>query len=205
MKFALIAAKKAEYEIAMMCRALSVSRSGYYAWHDRPPSLHAREDIKLGVLVRESHERSKKRYGSPRVHDALTKAGVHTSRKRVARLMREKELVARPHRGYKHTTDSDHKDPIAPNLLNRNFTASAPNQRWVGDTTELYIGPHKAKLYLAAIVDLFSRFVVGWAISANNDRHLTLAALKMALERRCPDAGVSARRSASGALTYASG
>ncbi len=190
MKFALIAAKKADYEIAMMCRALSVSRSGYYAWHDRPPSRRAREDIKLGVLVRESHERSKKRYGSPRVHDALAKAGVHTSRKRVARLMREKELVARPRRGYKHTTDSNHKDPIAPNLLNRDFTASAPNQRWVGDTTELYIGPQKTKLYLAAIVDLFSRFVVGWAISTDNDRFLTLEALKMAVGRRCPEAGL---------------
>src|SRR5439155_6406754 len=122
----------------------------------------------------ESHERSKKRYGSPRVHRELAKNGVHTSRKRVVRLMQADELVARKRRRYKCTTMSDHDQPVAANILDRKFEAAAPNQRWVGDTTELYIGPSRSKLYLAAIVDLFSRFVVGWSLSTVNDRHLLI-------------------------------
>lgn len=170
---------------------IKVSRAGYYAWRLRPASSrHEREDNKLRVWVRESHERSKKRYGSPRVHADLANKGVHTSRKRVVRLMREEGLAARPRRRYKHTTDSDHSQPVAPNLLKRNFTASAPNQRWVGDTTELYIGPARQKLYLAAIIDLYSRMVIGWSLSATNDRHLTLRALQSAISRRRLDAGL---------------
>jgi transposase InsO family protein len=141
------------------------------------------------VLVREAHERSRKTYGSPRVHAELVANGERVSRKRVVRLMQEQELVARVRRRYKCTTMSDHDQPIAANLLDRQFAADAPNQRWVGDTTELIIGG-SAKLYLAAILDLFSRFVVGWALSAVNDRHLCLKALNMALRRRCPDAGL---------------
>jgi transposase InsO family protein len=98
--------------------------------------------------------------------------------------------VARRRRRYKVTTMSEHDQPIAPNLLGREFHAQAPNQRWVGDTTELLIGPSRAKLYLASIIDLFSRFVVGWALSAVNDRHLTIKALEMAIRRRCPGAGL---------------
>src|SRR6266568_1405906 len=104
--------------------------------------------------------------------------------------MREQDLVARQRRRYKSTTMSDHDQPVAANLLDRKFYAEAPNQRWVGDTTELLVGESGAKLYLAAILDLFSRFVVGWAVSAVNDRHLTLKALGMALQRRCPDVGL---------------
>jgi transposase InsO family protein len=111
------------------------------------------------------------------------------SRKRVIRLMQEDGLKARPRKRFKSTTMSDHDQPVAANLLDRQFTADAPNQRWVGDTTEFVIG-ESGKLYLAAILDLFSRFVVGWAVSAINDRHLTLKALQMALKRRCPDAGL---------------
>jgi putative transposase len=104
--------------------------------------------------------------------------------------MQAEELVARKRRRYKSTTMSDHDQPVAANLLDRKFEAKAPNRRWVGDTTELYIGPNRSKLYLAAIVDLFSRFVVGWALSAVNDRHLCIRALDMALRRRCPEAGL---------------
>lgn len=111
------------------------------------------------------------------------------SRKRVIRLMQEDGLVARARKRYKGTTISDHDQPVAANLRDRAFTAEGPNQRWVGDTTELLIGG-SGKLYLAAILDLFSRFVVGWAISAVNDRHLTIKALDMALKRRCPEAGL---------------
>jgi transposase InsO family protein len=186
----LIDAEKAKYPVAGLCRALGVSRTGFYAWRDRPESQHAVEDRRLGVLVRESHERTKKRYGSPRIHRELRRRGERVSRKRIIRLMQEQELVARRRRRYKCTTMSDHNQPIAPNLLRREFKAEAPNQRWVGDTTELYIGETRSKLYLAAILDLYSRFIVGWAVSVVNDRHLCITALDMALRRRCPEAGL---------------
>jgi putative transposase len=189
-KFALIDAEKAEYPIAEMCEWLGVSRSGLYAWRARPESTHTVEDRRLAVLVRAAHERGRKTYGSPRVHAELVDDGEHVSRKRVARLMREQDLVARQRRRYKCTTMSDHDQPVAPNLLDRKFYAEAPNQRWVGDTTELLVGDSGAKLYLAVILDLFSRFVVGWAVSAVNDRHLTIKALDAALRRRCPGAGL---------------
>ena len=115
--------------------------------------------------------------------------GVFVSRKRIIRLMQQQGLKARVRKRFKCTTNSDHDQPVAANLLDRQFTADAPNRRWVGDTTEFVIG-ESGKLYLAAILDLFSRFVVGWAVSAVNDRHLTLKALGMALKRRCPDAGL---------------
>ena len=119
----------------------------------------------------------------------LIEQGVAVSRKRVARLMRDDGLVARVRKRYRSTTMSDHDQPIAANVLDRQFTAARPNQRWVSDTTEFVIGS-SAKVYLAAILDLHSRFVVGWALSAVNDRHLTLSALDKALTRRCPDAGL---------------
>ena len=190
MKFAIVEAEKAEHPIASSCALLGVSRSGYYAWRDRPPSTHEREDERLRVLVREAHVRSRKTYGSPRVHVELVESGVRTSKKRVARLMQEQQLVARQRRRYRCTTMSDHDQPVAPNLLERRFHAETPNQRWVGDTTELLVGASGAKLYLAVILDLFSRFVVGWAASAVNDRHVTIKALDMALRRRCPAAGL---------------
>jgi transposase InsO family protein len=172
-----------------MCRALRVSASGYYAWARRPESAHAQRDRQLRVLVRASHDASKRRYGRPRVWKDLQEAGERVSEKRVGRLMREAGLRARARKRFRCATMSDHDQPVAANLLDRQFTAEAPNQRWVGDTTEFVIG-ESGKLYLAAILDLFSRFVVGWAVSAINDRHLALNALGMALKRRCPDAGL---------------
>jgi len=189
-KFALVEAEKAVYSVAEMCAWLGVSRSGFYAWRARPESTHTVEDRRLSVLVRAAHEHGRKTYGSPRVHAELVDDGEHVSRKRVARLMREQDLVARQRRRYKCTTMSDHDQPVAANLLDRRFHAELPNQRWVGDTTELLVGESGAKLYLAVILDLFSRFVVGWAVSAVNDRHLTLKALEAALRRRCPGAGL---------------
>jgi len=187
-KFAFVLAEKAFFPIAFMCRHLRVSASGYYAWRARPPSAHAVEDQRLRVLVREAHQQGRTYYGSPRVHRALKKQDVLVSRKRVVRLMQEEGLVGRVRRKFRCTTDSDHGLPVATNLLGREFFAFAPNQRWIGDTTELVIP--NGRLFLAAILDLFSRFVVGWALSAVNDRHLTLKALDMALRRRCPDAGL---------------
>jgi len=143
----------------------------------------------LRVRVRTSFEVSRRRYGSPRVHRDLLEQDIRVSRKRVVRLMREEGLQARKRKRFKVTTMSQHDQPVAPNVLDRQFTAPAVNQRWVGDTTEFVIGDN-GKLYLAAILDLFSRFVVGWAISAVNDRLLVVQALEMALKRRCPEAGL---------------
>src|SRR4051812_45702881 len=188
-RFAWIAAERAEYTVAECCRALRVSPSGFYAWQQRPESQHAAKDRQLRVLIRASHESSRRAYGSPRVLEDLIEQGVAVSRKRVARLMQVEGLVARVRKRFRSTTMSDHDQPIAANVLDRRFAADRPNQRWVGDTTEFVIGS-SAKVYLAAILDLHSRFVVGWALSAVNDRHLTLSALDKALKRRCPDAGL---------------
>ena len=151
--------------------------------------MHAQRDRRLKVLVRASFDGSKQRYGSPRIHEDLIEQKERVSRKRVIRLMQEDGLQARVRKRFICTTMSDHDQPVAGNLLDRQFTAEAPNQRWVGDTTEFVIG-ESGKLYLAAILDLFSRFIVGWAVSAVNDRHVTIKALEAALKRRCPDAGL---------------
>jgi transposase InsO family protein len=170
---------------------MRVSTSGFYAARGRPASAHTLTDRRLRVLVRASFEESRHRYGSPRIYEDLIEQREHVSRKRVVRLMQEDGLVARLRKRFKRTTMSDHDQPVAANLLDRRFEAEAPNQRWVGDTTEFVIGPSgNDKLYLAAILDLFSRFIVGWAVSAVNDRHLTIAALKAALTRRCPEVGL---------------
>ena len=139
--------------------------------------------------MHQSFTDSRRNYGSPRVHDDLKERQERVSRKRIVRLMQEDGLVARVRKRYKHTTLSDHDQPVADNLLAQTFVAAAPNQRWVGDTTEFVIGT-SSKLSLAASVDLFSRDVVGWAVSPANDRHLTIKALDMAIKRRCPEAGL---------------
>ena len=141
------------------------------------------------MLIRASFEASKHRYGSPRIHRDLLEEGEAVSRKRVIRLMQDDDLVARRRKRFKCTTMSDHHHPVAANVLDREFTAEAPNRRWVGDTTEFVIG-ESGKLHLAVLLDLYSRFVVGWALGAINDRHLTLKALEMALKRRCPEIGL---------------
>ena len=141
--------------------------------------------MKIGAFFKASRQR----YGSPRIWEDLVEDGIRVGRKRVVRLMQEDGLRARARKRFKSTTMSDHDQPVAANLLNREFTAPAPNQRWVGDTTEFVIGS-SGKLYLAAILDLFSRYVVGWAVSAVNDRHLAIRALDGALKRRCPTAGL---------------
>jgi transposase InsO family protein len=188
-RFQFIAAEKVHHSLVLLCRCLRVTCSGFYAWRGRPESTRAKRDRQLKVLVRASFEGSDQRYGSPRIHEDLIEHGERVSRKRVIRLMQEEGLKARMPKRFVCTTDSDHDLPVAANVLQREFTAAAPNERWVGDTTEFRLG-ESGKVYLAAILDLFSRFVVGWAISPVNDRHLTLAALTMALNRRCPEAGL---------------
>jgi transposase InsO family protein len=200
-KFAWIHVEKASYPVSKLCRWLGVTPSGYYAWRGRPESAHARRDRQLKVLIRASFDAHKARYGSPRIYGDLQEAKEPVSKKRVVRLMQEDGLKARPRKRFKLTTMSDHDQPVADNLLDRQFTAEAPNQRWVGDTTEFVIG-ESSKLYLAVILDLFSRFVVGWALSAVNDRHLAIRALDMALKRRSPGAGLLHHSDQGG--TYAS-
>ena len=189
MRFAWIAAEKADFSVVDCCRALRVSRSGFYASQQRPESPRAVRDRQLRVQIRASFGASRGRYGRPRVWKDLHEAGERVSEKRVARLMREDGLRARARKRFRSTTMSEHDQPVAANVLARQFDAERPNQRWVGDTTEFIIGS-SAKLYLAAILDLYSRFCVGWALSAVNDRHLTLKALDMAVKRRCPDPGL---------------
>ncbi len=188
MKFEFIRAQQAHFSISLLCRLLGVSRSGFYAWRSRPPSSRKRVDERLKVLVRGAHTLGRRAYGSPRIHRALRNQGVHVSRKRVIRLMQEERLVGRARRRYRCTAEGAPGQPVAANLLERPFTAQRPNQRWVGDTTELTTPD--GKLSLAAIIDLYSRFVVGWALSAMNTRHLVLQALDMALRRRCPPEGL---------------
>ena len=159
MKFAFISEEKVAFPVAVLCRLLAVSPSGFYATQGRPRSLHGRRDDKLAEQVVEAHAASKGRYGSPRrVHAELKAAGERVGRKRVARLMREKKLAARTRRRFRTTTDSKHDFPIAPNVLDRDFTASAPDRAWVTDITFLWTA--QGWLYLAVILDLFSRRVV---------------------------------------------
>ena len=188
-KFARIAAEKACFPVAKLCRALDMSLSGFYAWHTRPESAHAQRDQQLRVLIRASHEVSRRTYGSPRIHRDLLEQGHRISRKRVIRLKQGEGLTARARKRFRCTTMSDHDLPVAANVLAQDFVAAAPNQRWVGDTTEFVIGS-SGKLYLAAILNLYSRFLVGWAVSAINDRHLVIKTLQMALKRRAPAAGL---------------
>ena len=186
MRFAFIQTEKARWPVTAMCKALKVSTSGFYAWRRHTPSTRAIQDTRLNVLIQESFDKSRKTYGSPRILVDL--AAEHVGRNRIIRLMQKTGIEARVRRRYRSTTMSNHDQPIAANILDRNFTAAAPNQRWVGDTTEL-LTP-SGKFYLAAILDLYSRFLVGWAVSAVNDRHLTIAALDMAIKQRLPAAGL---------------
>lgn len=182
MKFAFIASKEVAFPVLAMCRTLGVTRSGFYAWKKRPKSARAQADAQLAVEVAATHEKSRKRYGSPRIHRALRNRGVRVGAKRIARLMRERSIVARQKRRFRRTTDSNHANPIAPNVLARDFAPAAPNQAWAGDVT--YIATSDGWLYLAVLLDLFSRRVVGWAMSTSNDTALALAALRSAVGAR---------------------
>ena len=188
MKFAFIAVEKARFPIRVLCTTLGVSRAGFYAWQARAPSAHAQTDERLGLEIAAIHGESRQRYGSPRVHAELVDRGQRTSRKRVARLMRHRGLAGRRRRRFRTTTDSRHAFPVAPNILARQFAQEAPDVAWVTDIT--YIPTGEGWLYLAVILDLCSRFVVGWAMSERITRDLTVDALGMALVRRRPPPGL---------------
>ncbi len=182
MRFRFIDAEKANYPINLMCKCLSVSRSGYYAWRGRAPSARRREDERLKPKIVASHKASRGTYGSPRIHQDLVEDGEQVSRKRVHRLMGELQLEGVQKRRFRATTDSKHGLPVAPNLLMREFEVDAPNTAWATDIT--YIATLDGWLYLAAILDLYSRRVVGYAMSDRIDRHLAIEALDHALGRR---------------------
>jgi putative transposase len=179
----MIADHQGEYAVETMCGALGVSVSGYYAWQKRGPSAREQSDEELLSHIRAIHQDSRGLYGSPRIHAALQQAGVRCSRKRVARLMREAGIHSlRRVRRRVHTTDSNHRRPVAPNVLQRDFSASAPNQKWVGDI--LGVPTDEGWLYVAALLDTFSRRIIGLAMSAYRDEALVMAALRMALAQR---------------------
>lgn len=188
MRFEFILAEKANHSVSLLCRVLGVSRSGFYRWLGNPGSAHRRRDIELAVSVEEVHRRSKGRYGSPRVFAELQQRGERVGRKRVERLMRESGLMARPGRRFHVTTDSAHQLPVAPNLLGRRFGAEAPDRLWAADIT--YLPCRRGFVYLAVVIDLFSRRVVGWSVQDHLRTQLALEALQMALEARKPSPGL---------------
>ncbi len=191
MRYAVITRHRGEFPLRLMCRVLEVSPSGYYASRKRPPSWHALIDEVLMARVRMIHAESGETYGAPRVHRELQAEGLPASPKRVARLMREGALVARPRKARRvATTDSDHDDPIAPNLLGRQFDVNGVgvNRVWVSDIT--YIPTREGWLYLATVLDLGSRRCVGWAMRDDLAGELALSALRMAWEARRPAPGV---------------
>jgi transposase InsO family protein len=189
MKLAFIAAHRAEFAVSIMCATLEVSESGYYARRRRAPSAHAQADAALAAQIHTAFLAGRGVYGSPRVQAVLRRQGVHCGRKRVARLMRTQNLcAARPRRTKPRTTDSQHTQPVAPNLLGRDFTAEAPNRKWVADITG--IPTHRGWLYLAGILDVYSRRLIGYAMDAHRDEQLVETALEMALGRRRPRVGL---------------
>jgi putative transposase len=188
MKYQFMAEYQQEYPITTMCRVLEVSVSGYYAWRKRTPSQHSREDAQLAEKVKKAFQDNRCVYGSPRVHAELHAQGIHCARKRVARLMREQGLCAQHPRHRTITTHSDKGIQAAPNLLQRDFSADEPNSKWVADTT--YIWTTEGWLFLAVVLDVFSRMVVGWSMATIQDATLVVQALQMAVARRRPQAGV---------------
>ncbi len=171
-----------------MCRTLGVSTSGYYDWRQRPESQRSQEDQRLVVEIKAIHQESRRTYGAPRIHHELQERGVRCSRKRVARLMRLHGVRAKQKRRFKATTDSRHSLPVAENVLGRAFTPSAPDGVWAADITYIWTG--QGWLYLAVVLDLFSRRIVGWSMQPTLKRQLVIEALEMALKQRQPSQGL---------------
>ena len=188
MRFAFILEEKAHFPVRCLCTVLEVTRSGFYAWCARPVAARTQDTQRLAVEVAAIHAASKQRYGSPRVHQELQAQGRTVGRHRVARLMQQQGLRARKKRRFQTTTDSRHGLPVAANVLDRQFTVTAPNTTWVTDIT--YLWTREGWLYLAVILDLFSRRVVGWSMSESITRQLTLDALAAALGHRTPPPGL---------------
>jgi putative transposase len=183
-----VSAHQAEFHITTMCRVLGVSTSGYYAWQSREQSERARQDQAVSLSIAHIHEQSRGTYGAPRIHAELQEQGQRVGRKRVARLMRASNLIGVSRRRSIHTTRRDPAARPAPDLVDRKFTATRPNQLWVADIT--YIPTLSGFLYLAVVLDVWSRKIVGWAMSSRMMTQLVLEALDMALDQRRPIDGV---------------
>ncbi len=177
-----------DYSIQKMCQILKVSHSGYYQWCNRGDSRHKKQDLELKIKIKAIYEQNQKRYGSPRIHRSLRSQGIRCSRKRVERLMRAMGIKAIHKRQFKVTTKSDHNYPVAQNILSRNFQSNGPNQKWLTDIT--YIRTFEGWMYLAAVMDLYSRKIVGWAMSKTMTATLATTALEMAIYRRHPLKGL---------------
>ncbi len=171
-----------------MCRVLGVSRSGYYAWRVRPESRRSVENRRLLVHIKTIHQQSRRTYGSPRITDELHARGIRCNEKRVARLMRCEGIRPKTVKKFKVTTDSRHDYPVSPNVVNREFNATRPNQIWLSDIT--YVWTAEGWLYLAAVLDLHSRRIVGHALSCHINSALTETALRQAVQRRRPEHGL---------------
>jgi len=190
-RYACIEGHREEFAVLLMCRVLEVTRSGFYTWRRSEPSARARMEVRLRVEVRAIHGMSRGRYGSPRVHAELRQRGVAVSRKRVARLMREEGLRGKKRRRFVVTTNSRHAYPTAPNRLARKFAVEeikGPDQLWAADIT--YVPTREGWLYLAIVLDLASRRVVGWSMGPTLASSLAVDALEMALQRRRPKPGL---------------
>jgi putative transposase len=189
-RYAFIREHQEEWPVRVLCRVLAVSAGGFYAWRDRSPSARRQRRDALAVQLKAAHRQMKGRYGSPRLHAELVARGETCCVNTVAKLMRAHGLAARSARKFRRTTDSDHDRPVAANVLDRRFRPAAPNRAWVADIT--YLPTREGWLYLAAVEDLYSRQVVGWAMGERIDSRLVVEALAMAVRRRCPGAGLVA-------------
>jgi putative transposase len=188
MRFQLIDVAKKEFPVQRLCKVLGVSPSGYFAWRRRPASPRQRADLVLLAHIRSAFALSNETYGSPRMTRELQDSGLSVGRRRTARLMRENGLKARQKRRFKRTTDSHHAFPVAPNLLDQDFSAERPNEKWGADISYVWTG--EGWLYLAVVLDLFARRVVGWAVGDRLHKELALDALWKALAIRRPSGGL---------------
>ncbi len=188
-KYAWIETHRAESSIASMCRVLKVSSSGFYAWRNRKPSNQQQRCEQLTEQIRSIHQESNGIYGSPNIHRVLNKQGTHCNRKTVAKCMKRAGICSKSTKKHRVcTTDSNHNLPIAENLLARDFSAAKPNEKYVGDIT--YIRTNASWLYLAVVIDLYSRMVVGWSMSRTMHATLVIDALQMAIDRYHPSPGL---------------
>ena len=188
MKYAWICDHQVKYPVAVMCQVLDVSRSGYYAWRNRPPSAHQQRREQIAQSAAASYFQSHRVYGYRKVWEDLREAGIECCEETVRRILGKLGLYSRVKRKFWVTTDSDHQQPIAANRLARDFSATRPDEKWVADIT--YVGTDESRLYLAAVMDLYSRRIVGWAMSDRIDRALVASALDMAILQRRPAAGL---------------
>jgi putative transposase len=187
-RYRFIKEHEGRFPVSSLCRALQVSRSGYSVWRNRPESHRTRQEQELLACIRATHQESRGTYGSPRIHQELRAGNRACSRNRVARIMRKYQITARPLRRSVKTTDSSHSLPVASNLLEQQFSVEKPNTHWSADITYLWTG--EGWLYLAVVLDLYSRRVVGWSLKDTLDRSLVLSALQGALLQRKPGAGL---------------